>query len=351
MNSDHIFNYVDSKVPEISDFFRDKNILITGSTGFIGGHLTKALIKFSKKYLFNLNIYLTLRSKKSLDKSFIKNIVSNKSINLIIVNLAEKESLLKLKNFDKKFDYIIHAASPSNPKSYSQEKVSTLFINSFTIDILLNFLKQNFESRFLYFSTSGIYGLQNDEAYPIKENSSCNLNHLDEKNIYLTSKIFGESTLKFLCKEKNISSCILRPSINYGPFLDLEDGRAMSEFIKSAILKNTIIVKSSGKALRNYCYIADTLTGIFIALIRGSRNGIYNLAIDKDTSILDLASIIAELTNSKVKIQNQDDSHLGLDFKRTSMDCSKLKSLGWETKYNLREGINLTLDYCKNKLS
>ena len=67
---------------------------------------------------------------------------------------------------------------------------------------LLNSLKQNFESRFLYFSTSGIYGLQNDEAYPIKENSSCNLNHLDEKNIYLTSKIFGESTLKFLCKEK-----------------------------------------------------------------------------------------------------------------------------------------------------
>ena len=84
----------------------------------------------------------------------------------------------------------------------------------------------------------------------------------------------------------------------------------MSEFIKS-ILKNTIIVKSSGKALRNYCYIADTLTGIFIALIK-AQNGIYNLAIDKDTSILDLASIIAELTNSKVKIQNQDDTHLGL---------------------------------------
>ena len=127
---------MDSAGPEISDYFRNKNILITGSTGFIGGYLTKALLKLSKKYTFTLNIFLTIRSRQSLDKSFIKNIVSDKAINLIIVNLASMESLLKLKKFENKFDYIIHAASPSNPKSYSQEKdfilKNTLIESKFT---------------------------------------------------------------------------------------------------------------------------------------------------------------------------------------------------------------------------
>ena len=102
----------------------------------------------------------------------------------------------------------------------------------------------------------------------------------------------------------------MRPSINYGPNLDPNDGRALSEFIINGIKDRMIIIKSSGKSLRNYCYISDTLTGIFLALSKGFKYKVYNLAHDKETSVFELAKLISKKTNSKLKILNRNDNHL-----------------------------------------
>ena len=124
----------------------------------------------------------------------------------------------------------------------------------------------------------------------------------------------------------------------------------MSDFLVNALKKRVVTINSDGKSMRNYCFISDTLTGIFIALIRGNKYKIFNLAHDKETSIIDLAELICKKTNSKVEVLNQKGNHLGLDFNRTLISCEKLKSIGWNAKVDLEEGLEQTIKYFEEYL-
>ena len=344
-----IFLCVDKDLNDLPLFLENKNIFITGSTGFIGGYILNYLCWIKIKYSFDCKITLALRSKSNLHKILLSKYHKSPFLEILTIDLMNEEAISALNNIGCKYDLIVHAASPSSGKAYSNNKNGTMFINTLIVDSLFKILK-NKQSTFMYFSTSGIYGIHSDDKYPLKEETISRLNHLDSKNIYLMSKLTGETILNTLSEIYEKRIVILRPSINYGPYLNPKDGRALSDFLVNALKKSVITIKSKGKSMRNYCFISDTLSGIFIALVRGEKYKIYNLAHDKETSIIDLADLISKKTNSKVEVLNQEGNHLGLDFNRTLMNCEKLKSIGWNAKVSLEEGLEPTITYFEEYL-
>tara|TARA_B100000242_G_scaffold293574_1_gene272135 strand:- start:3541 stop:4590 length:1050 start_codon:yes stop_codon:yes gene_type:complete len=340
-----ILNSVDSQVKDLPIYINNKDILITGSTGFIGGYIAGYLCWLKEKYALNLKLTLIIRNRKKLNNSFLENFTSSDCLKIINYDLMSFKDLRIIDELKNSFDLIIHAASPSSANAYSNNKEGTIFINSTIIHALFNLLKNKKSSEFLFFSTSGIYGKHPDYCYPLKETTDTNLDHLEDKNIYLNSKLMGESILNTLGNLFGKRILILRPSINYGPYINLKDGRALSDFITDALTNKLIKIKSDGKNHRNYCYISDTLTGIFIALVRGHKHKIFNLAHDKNTSIYELAQIISKYTNSQIKVQNQKDVHLGIDFSKTSICSKRLKLLGWKTNVDLEDGLKKTIQH------
>ncbi len=346
---EYIFNNVDSDVKELPSFLENKNILITGGSGFIGGFIVNYLCWIKHKYAIDLKIKLAIRSKSNFYKTLLDDYQNVDYLEVLILDLMNYEGVNNLNRIESQFDLIIHAASPSSGKAYSNNKEGTMFINTIIIDSLFKTLNKG-NSIFMYFSTTGIYGIHANNKYPLREETFSNLDHLDSKNVYLMSKLTGETTLNTLSEIYEKRIIILRPSINYGPFLDPKDGRALSDFIVNALEKKIITIKSTGKSLRNYCFISDTLSGIFLALVRGEKNKVYNLAHDKETSILELATLISKKTDAKIEVQNCKDIHLGLDFDRTATNCDKLKSIGWDAKITLENGLESTIDYFKEYL-
>ena len=344
-----IFNLVEPDLKDLPIFVENKNIFITGSTGFIGGYILNYLCWIKSKYSFDCKITLAIRSKSNLYKVLLPEYHKSSFLEILNIDLMDYKAISSLNNIESKFDLIFHAASPSSGKAYSNNKNGTMFINNLIVDSLFKTLK-NKHSIFIYFSTSGIYGIHNDDQYPLKEETISKLDHLDSKNIYLISKLTGETILNTLGEVYEKRIIILRPSINYGPYLNPEDGRALSDFLVKALKKRVVTINSSGKSMRNYCFISDTLTGIFFALIRGKKYKIYNLAHDKETSIINLAEIISKKTNSKLEVLNQKGNHLGLDFNRTLISCEKLKSIGWNAKVSLEEGLDSTIKFFEEYL-
>ena len=342
---EEILYSVDKQVDDLPNYINNKNILITGSTGFIGGYIAGYLCWLKEKYQLNLKLSLIVRNRKKINNCFLENFRSSDCLKFINYDLMNFSDLKIIDDLKKSFDIVIHAASPSSAKAYSEKKEGTIFINSTAIHALFKLLKDTDKSDFIYFSTSGIYGKHPDNNYPLNENTNINLDHLEDKNIYLNSKLIGETTLNTLGDLYKKRILILRPSINYGPYINLDDGRALSDFIKDSLTKNLIEINSSGKSCRNYCFISDTLTGIFISLVRGHKYKTFNLAHDKETTILELAQIIGKYTNSLIKVNDHKNIHLGIDFKRTSIKSSRLKSLGWKTTIDIECGLEKTIDY------
>ena len=229
-----ILNSVDSQVKDLPIYINNKDILIV-LTGFIGGYIAGYLCWLKEKYALNLKLTLIIRNRKKLNNSFLRilHLVIVKIINYDLMSFKDLRIIDELKN---SFDLIIHAASPSSGNAYSNNKEGTIFINSTIIHALFNLLK-NKKFEFLFFYTSGIYGKHPDYCYPLKETTDTNLDHLEDKNIYLNSKLMGESILNTLGNLFGKRILILRPVLIMG-LINLKDGRALSDFITDALTTN-----------------------------------------------------------------------------------------------------------------
>ena len=147
----------------------------------------------------------------------------------------------------------------------------------------------------------------------------------------MISKLTGETILNTLGEVYEKRIIVKRPSINYGPYLNPEDGRALSDFIVKALKKELLLLIQAVRVCEIIVLSLYFNWNIF-CLNKGKKYKIYNLAHDKETSIIDLAKTISKKTNSKVEVLNQKGNHLGLDFNRTLISCEKLKSIGWNAK-------------------
>ena len=317
-----------------------KRVLVAGGAGFIGSHLCKSLLKDNYKVICVDNLLTS-------DKGNLKDLLNNSGFTFL-----EQDVVESIKYSGKNLDYIFHLASPASPnqksaKSYINHPIETLLVNSQGTHNLLELARQ-FEAKFLYTSSSEIYG---DPAIsPQKEDYFGNVNPNGIRSVYDEGKRFGEAITFAYLRKYNLDARIIRIFNTYGPVMQADDGRVVSNFINQAIRNQPITVYGKGTQTRSLCYVDDMVSGIKLAMFAPDTKGkIFNLGNFDERSVLDIAKLIKSLTNSKSEIVFGDLPED--DPRERKPDISYAKEiLSWEPKVTTEEGLQKTIDYFKSLL-
>lgn len=315
------------------------NILITGGAGFIGSNLAFFLVK-NKHHVWVVDNFIT-GSKHNLQP-----LLNNPLFSFINADVSKNKYLQKLKSIN--FDIIYHLASPASPVQYEKYPLETLLVNSLGSKILLDFIREARQTKFVFASTSEVYG--DPLEHPQKESYWGNVNSYGPRSCYDEAKRFGESLCYTYLHKYGVDVRIVRIFNTYGPNMERHDGRVISNFIVQALTGQPITVYGDGKQTRSFCYIADMIEGLWLIGNKKISGEVINLGQNQENSILDIANLIKSLTYSNSSIVfkplPQDDP------KRRQPDISKAKKLlGWKPKTNLKQGLKTTINYFKNRFS
>ena len=324
------------------ELFRDKTVLVAGAAGLLPAYMVETLLYLNEMESFNIQVIGLVPNLKKARERF-SDYREDTRLSLIVQNVCEETEI------DRDIDYIIHAASPASPKIFQTDPVGTILPNITGTANLLKLAVKKQVKRFLFFSTSGVYGHVNESDYPIKEECFGFLNPLKIESCYLESKRMGETMCIAWMHQFGVPVIVVRPAITYGPGLQLDDGRSFADFIANIVHYQNIELYSDGQAVRNYCYIADATLGFFIVLLKGRAGEAYNVAAEQEISIIDLAKLLAEKVFPERKltvVMKADPSkkYLRMNFSRTAVDVTKLKALGWNIGFPLEEGFKRTVE-------
>ena len=306
------------------------NILVTGGSGFIGSNLINELIKDNNIVCIDNNF----TGKMENIKKYINN-PNFRFINHDIINPIEFDINLKL-------DQIYHLACPASPEKYQIDPIFTLktcFIG--TLNILELARKHN--ATILLSSTSECYG--EPLVTPQFEEYRGNVNTIGIRSCYDEGKRIAETLVMDYNRKYNLNTRIVRIFNTYGPNMDVNDGRVITNFVKQALKNEDITVYGDGMQTRSFCYIDDQVKGLIKLM---NSNYIYpiNIGNPDEYTINDIADIIIKKIYSKSKVINlnlpQDDPT------NRKPDISKAKKiLDWEPKISFQEGINKMIKYMR----
>jgi UDP-glucuronate decarboxylase len=317
---------------EIKINLHNMNIVVTGSAGFIGSHLTEKLLDLGHKVLGVDNFQTG--SKKNMD-SFIDN------ENFVFIEHDIEEPL----KIGDDIDQIYHLACPAAPLHYKKNPIKTLntaFIG--TKNLLELALKKN--SRILYVSTSEVYG--DPQEHPQNEKYWGNVNPIGERSCYNEGKRSAEALAFAYHRQRNVDIKVVRIFNTYGPRMAKNDGRVGPNFILQALANEPITIFGTGDQTRSFCYVSDMVSGLILMMENDKEFlGPVNLGNPAEISMRSKAETIMRMTNSKSKITfyplPQDDPH------RRKPDISLAKEiLNWEPSVDLENGLRETIDYFKS---
>jgi dTDP-glucose 4,6-dehydratase len=306
--------------------------LVTGGAGFLGSHLCDMLLAEGHQVVAVDNL-LTGR---------LENLrhLSNDS-------RFEFEEHDICQQFDVgEVDYVYHLACPASPVDYMEHALETLSVGSAgTFNALDYALKHH--AGFLITSTSECYG--DPLVHPQKEEYWGNVNPVGPRSVYDEAKRFSEATTMAFHRYRGLDTHIVRIFNTYGPRLQINDGRVISNFLKQALLGEDLTVYGDGSQTRSFCYVSDELEGI-LRLSRSDEHMPVNIGNPNEFTVLECAKLVLKVTDSRSKIcfeaLPQDDPKLRCP------DISKAKALlGWEPKIDLVSGLKLTLPYFEERLS
>lgn len=320
---------------------KNKTILVSGASGFLPAYMVETFLYLNETKKYNIKVLALVRNLKKAQKRFY-HYKGNKKLVFVVQDVCQK---IKIKG---KIDYIIHAASLASPKIFSRDPVGTIAPNVIGTSNLLSLAKEKKVACFLFFSTTGVYGFHKSEEYPLNEKNFGYLDPLELASCYVESKRMGENMCASWLHQYGVRVKIVRPSINYGPTVKLDDGRSFADFISSIVNNCDIELYSDGKARRNFCYVADATLGFFTVILKGKAGEAYNIAADQEISIIDLAKMLVKkvFPERKLKVVMKRDNsknYLRMNFSRTAADISKAKALGWKIKFSLEEGFKRTV--------
>ena len=309
------------------------NIVITGGSGFVGSYLCERLINDGHNLIVVDNL-LTGSTEN------ISDLMDNENFSFIEHDV---QNHIEIEN---KVDYVLHFASAASPKAYTEHPVNTLKAGSIGTLNTLGLAKKH-NSQYLLASTSEVYG--DPLISPQNEEYWGNVNPNGERSMYDEAKRFAEAAVATYSRSYDIKAKIVRIFNTYGPRMQLNDGRVVTNFIFQALQDNNITIYGDGSQTRSFSYVEDTVDGI-ISLMQSNEYDVFNIGNPNEITVLELAQKIIELTNSKSEIVFK--SLPSDDPKQRKPDISKAKSkLGWEPKVNLEDGLIKTIDWVKYKLT
>ena len=307
-------------------------ILLTGAAGFLGSHISRKLIDNNHEVI----------GLDDLSTGSIKNI--EQLINHAKYSFIEHDVRIP---YQAKVDAILNFACPASPVNYQKDPVRTIETNFLGMINLLHLANET-GARIIQASTSEIYGDPTES--PQKESYWGNVNPIGIRSCYDEGKRAAETLCFDYRRQYNLDTRVIRISNTYGPNMAIGDGRVVSNFIVQALRNEPINIYGDGKQTRSFCYVSDLVEGIYKLLqLNENPNTPVNLGNPNEFTILELAKVVIEVTNSNSEILNnplpQDDP------KQRCPDISLAKSiLNWKPTIELREGIEKTAAYFKQIL-
>ena len=305
-----------------------KTILISGCMGFIGQNLTHRLIN-SYKIIGIDNFY----SSSSFN---LNQFINHKNFDFIELDIS------RLNNFTAKVDYIINLACPASPPIYQKDPLFTLDTNYAGTLNLLNIANSN-DAIFIQASTSEVYG--DPLIHPQVEDYFGNVNTMGVRSCYDEGKRISETLCYEFRKKFNLQTRVIRIFNTYGPRMDKNDGRVISNFITNTINKSPLIIYGKGEQTRSFCYIDDLVSGIIKSMHFDFDKPI-NLGNNKEISLNSLANLFLEIYGQNEIIYKEA---LEDDPKVRKPNISRAyRLLNWSPKITLESGIKSTFDYFKS---
>ncbi|MCX6069127.1 MAG: SDR family oxidoreductase [Chloroflexi bacterium] len=313
-------------------------ILITGAAGFLGSHLSDRLIKEGHDVVGMDNFVTGSREN-------IAHLMGNEHFTFYRHDVSNYIFV------PGKLDAVLHFASPASPNpaspyAYFNLPIQTMKAGALGTHNTLGVAKAN-NARFLLASTSEIYG--DPTEHPQKETYAGNVDITGPRAVYDEAKRFAESLTLAYHRQHGVDTRIVRIFNTYGPRMDLEDGRALPNLLKQALLGQALTVYGDGGQTRSFCYVDDLVDGI-IRLLYSDEHMPVNIGNPVEMTILQFAQKINQLTNNMAEL-SYVDARSARDPQRRRPDITRAQTiLGWEPKVNLEEGLLRTIPYFKQKL-
>ena len=310
------------------------NIVLTGGSGFIGSHLSKELLKVDNNRLIIVDNLLT----GNLEN--IQDILDHKNATFIQHDVQDHIEI------EEKVDYVFHLASAASPVAYTENPVNTLKAGSLgTINTIG--LARKHDAEYFLASTSEVYG--DPLITPQNEEYWGNVNPNGERSMYDEAKRFAEAATATYARSYDIKTKIIRIFNTYGPNMQLNDGRVVTNLIVQALNNEDLTIYGDGSQTRSFSYVSDTVAGI-IAMMNSEYYEVFNIGNPYEMTVKELAETILKLTKSSSKIifkplPNDDPQ-------QRKPDITKAKEkLNWEPKIDLETGLNTTIEWIKEELS
>ena len=309
-----------------------KEILITGAAGFLGSHLCD----------FFLNKSFSVTGIDNFSTGVKKNLAhlkKNKDFQFHEIDITQDFVL------NKKFDYILHFASPASPIDYLKMPIETLRVGSVGTEKILNIAREC-NARILLASTSEVYG--DPLVHPQNENYYGNVNPVGPRGVYDEAKRYLEALSNAYKNFFGLEIRIARIFNTYGPRMRSNDGRAIPSFLTQLINNKPFTVFGDGKQTRSFCYIDDTILAIYKLLISDYEFPV-NIGNPNEISLLDLINNIKKLKNHSGKIIFSELPKNDPLKRKPDITLAK-KILNWNPKINLEQGLKITYSYYKNNI-
>jgi dTDP-glucose 4,6-dehydratase len=304
-------------------------VLVTGAAGFLGSHLTDALLAEGHSVIG------------------VDNLCTGSLRNLEHLKREPKFEFLKAdisEGFDpKRVDYVFNFASPASPVDYYRLGIETLMVGSAGTKNSLD-IARKYGAKFLHASTSECYG--DPSVHPQTEEYWGNVNPIGIRSVYDEAKRFSEALVMAYNRYHSVDTRLVRIFNTYGPRLQKDDGRVISNFMIQALKGENLTVYGEGAQTRSFCYVTDEIQGI-LGLSRTNEHSPVNVGNPTEWTILECAKAVLRVTGAKSEIVYcplpQDDPI------QRQPDISKARRLfGWEPKIDLETGLKLSLDYFKS---
>ncbi|MHB8064844.1 MAG: NAD-dependent epimerase/dehydratase family protein [Ruminiclostridium sp.] len=318
---------------------KDKTVLITGANGLIGTYLIYML--HLANIVEGVGINIVAVSKNSPCEA-LRDIFAH-NYEFISLDLNKMDS----NDLQQKADYIIHGATYAQPGKFLRNYLETIHLNTSVTEKLLQKAKRD-SARFLFLSSSEVYGQPDEDNIPTTENYPGLCSPVNIRSIYSESKRMGE-TLCFAYKNfEGVAAKVARVAMTYGPGVKLKDERVLGQFLKQALNEKKIVMLDDGSKVRTFCYVADCVLMLINILIYGT-DFVYNVGSRDSISIRSVAEEICLLTGSTLTVEvakqlteqniNVSPEHAELDIKKV---CTEFKL---EPFKPFKEGLVRTIEW------
>jgi dTDP-glucose 4,6-dehydratase len=307
--------------------------LVTGGAGFLGSHICDHQIARGHRVICVDNL-----ETGSLDN--IAHIDQGERFRFEMVDITSHYEI------DEPVDFVFHMASPASPIDYARLPLHTLKVGAYGTHNTLGLAKKH-RARFLLASTSEVYG--DPLVHPQPETSWGNVNPIGPRGVYDEAKRYAEALTMAYRRQQGVDTAIVRIFNTSGPRMRPHDGRAVPTFLRQALRNKPLTVFGDGSQTRSFCYVDDLVRGLVLLAESGIHDPV-NLGNPDEMSLLDLAQLIIELTESSSEIVFEA---LPVDDPQVRQpDITRARELlGWEPEIDFREGLRRTIEHYRDVIA